>query len=219
MSAVDYNKKKYADGKFTDDMIVQLVGHWQDVNGLEADGYCGPNTQANLNKAAAGADPSSELGLLALSIAIENIGNGEEGGNNSGPFVEMLHGKEFDGNDDDDGAWCASFASWCFEQACDRRLDLIELPFKRSGGAKTLWKNIGNAGSFPTDPAPGDVVCWDRGKRGSWQGHIGFVERIEDGILYTVEGNVGSYPSKVKRFMHELSLQDRMEGYGRAPKA
>ena len=218
MSAIDYNKKQYEDGKFTDEMVVQLVEHWQDSNSLDVDGYCGPDTQANLNKAAAGADPaSSELGLLALSVAIENIGNGEEGGNNSGEFVEMLHGKEFDGNDDDDGAWCASFVSWCFEQACDR-LE-IEMPFKRSGGAKTLWKNVGNAGSFPTDPAPGDVVCWDRGKKGSWQGHIGFVERIEDGIIYTVEGNVGSYPSKVKRFMHDLSSQDRMEGYGRAPKS
>ena len=61
-------------------------------------------------------------------------------------------------------------------------------------------------------------MCWDRGDPGSWQGHIGFVERVEDGVLYTVEGNVGSYPSKVKRFMHDLSSQSRLEGYGRAPK-
>ena len=217
MSASDYNKKQMDAGKFTDDMVVQLVQSWQSENSLDVDGYCGPATQASLAKARSGKNPSSsELGLLALSIAVDNIGNGEEGGNNSGPFVEKLHLKSWDGNDDDDGAWCAAFVSWCFEEAC-RRLD-IDMPFRRSGSAKRLWKNIKSAGSEPSSPAPGDVVCWDRGKRGSWQGHIGFVENCEGGILYTVEGNVGSFPSRVKRFMHDLSRQDRLEGFARAPR-
>jgi hypothetical protein len=217
MSAESYNKKQMESGAFTDAMVVRLVTKWQKGVSLEADGYCGPATQATLIKANAGKNPaSSELGLLALSIAVDNIGNGEEGGNNSGPFVEKLHLKVWDGNDDDDGAWCGAFVSWCFEEAC-RRLD-IDMPFKRSGGAKRLWRNIKEAGSEPLEPAPGDVVCWDRGKRGSWAGHTGFVESYSGGVLNTVEGNVGAYPSRVRRFMHDLSRQDRLEGFARAPR-
>jgi len=217
MSAVEYNKVQQEDGDFTGEMVQKLVEHWQESFDLDPDGYCGPNTQASLEKALRGDSPvSSEFALAALDIACKQIGKGEEGGNNSGPFVEMLFGKTFDGDDDDDGSWCAAFVSWCFEQAAEQLS--ITMPFKRSGGAKSLWKNIGNAGSFPKNPEPGDVVCWDRGKPGSWQGHIGFVERLEGGILHTIEGNVGSYPSKVRRFMHDLSRETRIEGFGRVPK-
>ena len=219
MSASDYNKKQYANGDFTDLMIVQLVAHWQSHHGLDIDGYCGPKTQQSLLDARQKPDinpESSEAGLVGLQVAIKQIGKGEEGGNNSGPFVEMLKHKVYDGNTDDDGAWCAAFVSWCFEQAYDQ-LDL-QMPFAYSQGAKRLYRNIGNAGWFPEDPAPGDVVCWDRGKPGSWQGHIGFVEKVQDGVLHTIEGNVGRYPSKVKRFLHDMKSDARLVGYARPPK-
>ena len=218
MSVIDYNKKQYEDGKFTDSMVVQLVEHWQGAHSLDVDGYCGPATQASLLDARQDKTPdpaSSEVGLIALNVAILQIGHGEEGGNNSGTFVEMLKHKKYDGDTDDDGAWCASFVSWCFEQAYQEIG--VPMPFAYSEGAKKIYRNVGGAGSFPENPAPGDVVCWDRGEPGSWQGHVGFVERVEEGILYTVEGNVGAYPSKVRRFMHDLSQQDRLDGYARAP--
>ena len=216
-SAVEYNQKQIDQGKFTPDMIAQLVAFWQSNHDLGVDGKCGPNTQVSLQNAT-GVQPepvSTVAGIRALEIAIENIGQGEEGGNNSGPLVERIKHLDYDGDDDDDGAWCAAFVSWCFGQAY---AELGEpMPFAYSQGAKATWKNVGNAGSFPSEPAPGDVVCWDRGDPGSWQGHIGFVEKVENGILYTVEGNVGSYPSKVRRFQHVLADQTRLEGYGRTP--
>ena len=216
MNALDYNRREYDEGRLTDHDIVYLVTQWQESVGLEPDGKFGPKSQARMNAALTGANPSSSpLGLAALQVAIANIGHGEEGGNNSGPFVEMLQGKQYDGDTDDDGAWCAAFIGWCFEKGAARLG--TTLPFKRSAGAKKLWKNIGNAGSFPSVPAPGDVFCFDRGKKGSWQGHIGIVERYADGIMYTVEGNVGRYPSKVRRFMHDLADQSRLEGFARAP--
>ena len=65
MSASDYNKKQMDAGKFTDDMVVQLVQSWQSENSLDVDGYCGPATQASLTKARSGKNPSSsELGLF-----------------------------------------------------------------------------------------------------------------------------------------------------------
>jgi hypothetical protein len=209
-----YNQGQLDNGKLTLRHIRILTRFWQEHHaGLSADGQCGPMTQASI----VAADTGSELGAKALEVAISWIGKGEEGGNNSGPFVESLHRKEYDGDPDDDGAWCAAFVSSCFEQACDE-LEL-EMPFRRSGGAKSLMKRVGKVGSFVTAPdiQPGDVVAWDRGDVGSWQGHVGIVERYdpETGFLHTVEGNTGRYPSKVRRKVHDMSKQPRLEGISR----
>ena len=211
--AKSYNKTRKEAGKFTDDHVVELVRQYQEKQGLEPDGCFGPLTLASVES---GLNLEGDgLASVTLQIAIEEIGKGEEGGNNSGPHVAKYKLIEDDGDPDDDGAWCAAFLSWCVEEAC-RRLDL-DMPFKRSQGAKRLFKNAGKAGAFVSSPRPGDLVCWDRGTPGSWQGHIGIVEKVEEGILYTVEGNVGRYPSKVRRFMHDLDRQTRLEGFARFP--
>ena len=208
-----YNQGQMDNGHLTLFHIRKMTQFWQEHHGLLVDGECGPKTQSSIESA----DKGSELGMKALEVAISWIGEGEEGGNNSGEFVESLHLKQFDGDDDDDGAWCAAFVSSCFEKACEE-LD-IEMPFKRSGGAKLVMKRIGKAGCFVSAPdiRPGDVVAWDRGAVGSWQGHVGIVERYDasSGILHTIEGNVGRYPSKVRRFMHDMSKQTRLEGISR----
>jgi len=216
MGPDDYNAQEYEAGRLTPSMITALVKEWQGEKGLQVDGKAGPRTQASLRRAAAGEDvASSPVGLLALAVAVESLGRGEEGGNNSGPFVETLHRLQWDGDDDDDGAWCAAFVSWCFEQAYERASGIVPpMPFARSGGAKRLYRNIGNAGSFPAKPAPGDVVCWDRGKRGSWMGHVGFVERVEGEVIHTIEGNVGAFPSTVRRMVHDTSHRPPV-GYAR----
>ncbi len=214
MNANDYNKQQLDNGDLTPAHITALTAFWQDNHsGLSVDGKCGPATRETLE--AAMGPPTSDVAKEALDVAIENIGNGEEGGNNSGPFVEMLKGKVWDGDNDDDGAWCADFVGWCIEQASDRLG--VDMPIQRSGGAKRLFRNIKMAGSEVSNPQPGDVVCWDRGNPGSWMGHIGFVEKYEDGILHTVEGNVGRYPAKVRRFMHDVLKDTRLIGFARLP--
>tara|TARA_R110002153_G_scaffold1580_24_gene8223 strand:+ start:5103 stop:5747 length:645 start_codon:yes stop_codon:yes gene_type:complete len=214
MNANDYNKQQLDNGDLTPAHITTLTTFWQEGHsGLSVDGKCGPATRESIEEQSGPA--VSAVGTESLSVAIENIGNGEEGGNNSGPFVEMLKGKTWDGNDDDDGAWCADFVGWCVQVASDRLG--VPMPIVRSGGAKKLFSNIKEAGCEVTNPLPGDVVCWDRGNPGSWQGHIGFVEKYEGGILYTVEGNVGKYPAKVKRFMHDVLKDERLVGYARIP--
>ena len=212
--AQEYNRRKMDEGSFTDEHVEKLVRSYQEAQGLAVDGECGPKTQASLDALGGGAVDGS-LALTALEVAIEEIGKGEEGGNNSGPHIAKYKLIEDDGDPDDDGAWCAAFLSWCIEEAC-RRLG-EEMPLKRSQGAKRLFKNTGKAGAFVSQPRPGDLVCWDRGAPGSWQGHIGIVEKVEEGVLYTVEGNVGRYPSKVRRFMHDLNRQSRLEGFARLP--
>lgn len=211
-----YNEHQQKLGLFTSSQVAQLVRFWQENHDLDVDGYCGPKTRESLLSAMydTSEEPSS-LGALVLSVAIGEIGNGEEGGNNSGPHVARYHGIDDDGDDDDDGAWCASFISYCCRVAADSLG--IDLSFRTSRGAKALYKRIGEAGRFTTNPLPGDVVCWDRGKPGSWQGHIAIIEKWEDGILHTIEGNVGRFPSKVHRIKHDLDREDRLIGFARMP--
>ncbi len=217
MTPEEYNIREIQNGNFTQIMLARLVEFWQGTHSLEPDGKCGPNTQQSIIDSIFEDDGDiGPLAAAALDVARREIGHGEEGGNNSGQFVARYHRIDDDGDDDDDGSWCAAFVSYCFEEGA-KALG-IEMPFDRSGGAKRLYRNIGEAGSFPSDPAPGDVICWDRGRRGSWKGHLALIERVSEGIVYTIEGNVGSYPSKVRRFMHDLSRESRIEGFGRPPK-
>ena len=150
----------------------------------------------------------SRIAQRALEIAIMEVGAGEEGGNNRGKdVVRFREGsgvitKRYDG----DGAWCAAFVSYCYMRAS---VDLDEsLPFDPSWGAKSLWKRASKAGARISPSAallPGDIVCWDRGARGSWQGHVGIVWKADElPIFWTIEGNVGAFPSKVDKFKHAL---------------
>ncbi len=213
MTATAYNRKQLAKGQITDPMVTTMVEFWQEHHGLEIDGYCGPATQASIIKDIFGDDAQSALALEALKVAIEEIGHGEEGGNNSGPHVAKYHGIQDDHDPDDDGSWCSSFCSWAYEEA-GRRLG-VTLPFQRSGGAKRLFKNVVSTGKVVSNPLPGDLVLWDRGLVGSWQGHIAIVEAVENGVLLTIEGNVGKYPAKVRRLSHDLGRQHRLEGFAR----
>ena len=200
-------------------MLARLVEFWQGTHSLEPDGKCGPNTQQSIIDSIFEDDGDvGPLAAAALDVARREIGHGEEGGNNSGQFVARYHRIEDDGDDDDDGSWCAAFVSYCFEEGA-KALG-IEMPFKRSGGAKKLFGNIAVAGKTVEDPKPGDVICWDRGTPGSWQGHIEIVESVSDGVLHTICGNVGAYPAKVKRLSYDLnelllSPDSRWEGFAR----
>jgi len=145
------------------------------------------------------------LGELAMRVALSELGHGETVGNNRGPDIERYRGGDgTGGSPGGSGAWCASFVSWCFVQLAHQAG--LTLPFDTSRGAKRLAKNIAAAGDR-IDPAKaqgGDVICWHRGKAGSWQGHVGFVEmRDRSGLLHTVEGNVGAFPSRVRRLVHD----------------
>lgn len=167
------------------------------------------------------------LGERTLAVAITQLGKGELGGNNGGADVARYKGRPVTpGNM---GAWCASFVSWCMEEAdsgrdeggyllgWDQLHPMWRKWHRKRHGAKALYRMIGKAGLFVTDPEPGDVVCWDRGKKGSWQGHIELIETAENGVIGTIAGNVGRFPSLVKRMEHDIDRQPRLIGFARMP--
>lgn len=146
---------------------------------------------------------SQKIRELVVYVARKNLGGGETTANNSGRFIDLIGGKSGE-------EWCAAFAGYCYQRA--HELAGQPMPFARSLGAKRLTKNLAAVGVKFTDPTlalPGDLICWHR-KTGliSWQGHVGIVERVDpDGLVHTIEGNVGRYPSKVRRFVHDVSKE------------
>lgn len=164
-------------------------------------------TEAALNrrKKKQGEHTPAGLGETALKYARLEVGNGESGGNNRGPdVVRYRNGR------DTKGAWCASFAGFCFELAAIELYGSKEsLPFKRSDGAGRLAINAAKAGRVVGKnelPQPGDLVLFERGADGDWRKHIGIVESVNAAkrTYVSIEGNVGRFPAKVKPVEHRF---------------
>lgn len=84
--------------------------------------------------------------------------------------------------------WCACFVSWCADQC--GYLDSGAYP-KFSGCVfgmqwfqqRGLWLD-GSA-----EPVPGMLIFFDWGTQDGVPDHVGIVEKVENGMVYTVEGN------------------------------
>ena len=92
--------------------------------------------------------------------------------------------------------WCACFVSWCADQC--GYIDNGVIP-KYAGCVNGVnwFKDRGQWADNDIEPAPGMIIFFDwdnKGNSGPQDGesdHTGIVERVEDGIVYTVEGNSG----------------------------
>ena len=92
--------------------------------------------------------------------------------------------------------WCACFVSWCADQC--GYIDSGVIPKFAgcvNGGQWFKDRDQWQDGSF--EPSPGQIIFFDwdnKGSSGPQDGqsdHVGIVEKCENGIVYTVEGNSG----------------------------
>ena len=144
------------------------------------------------------------LQLAALEEARSDIGKGEIGGNNEGPYVRNLmtlfrHRTA--------GPWCAAAVSAWYTRAADKLG--MRVPWQLSASARITGARMQKVGRrlMELEPLePGDVVVWWRGRLSGRKGHIGIVEYSHPRGLgrpfLTVEGNYGKYPAKVDVFCH-----------------
>lgn len=93
--------------------------------------------------------------------------------------------------------WCACFVSWCFNEC--GYLDTGTAP-KSAGcvGGVEWFRSREQWADNTIEPAPGMIVFFDwndpNGASGPQDGeadHVGIVEKCENGIVYTIEGNSG----------------------------
>jgi hypothetical protein len=153
----------------------------------------------------------SVLGRRALRVALAELdaGAGEIGGNNRGRWVRKYLAPAGLG---EGNPWCAAFVSWCVLAACDD--DPARMPFRYQCMARNLFTACRARGFEVASPAPGDLVVWWRESLHSAKGHVGFVESVADGFLFTVEGNK---TPRVARFRYVVGRIDRLIGFIRLP--
>lgn len=98
--------------------------------------------------------------------------------------------------------WCACYVSWCADQCGYIEAGIIP-KFAGCVDGVSWFQSQGLWQSQDYEPQPGDIIFFDwddeNGQDGSAD-HVGIVDKVENGIVYTVEGNSGdacrgrSYP-------------------------
>ena len=88
--------------------------------------------------------------------------------------------------------WCACFVSWCANEC--GYLDTGAIPRFANCSTGIRWfreRGLWQDGNY--EPRPGDLIFFDWDDEDEGQNgvanHVGIVEKVEDGIVYTVEGN------------------------------
>ena len=85
--------------------------------------------------------------------------------------------------------WCAIFVSWCADQC--GYLDAGVLPKMEGVRPFIDWfRERGQWQDRDYEPSPGDIIFFDWENDGLAD-HVGIVEKVEDGLVYTIEGNTG----------------------------
>lgn len=154
----------------------------------------------------------------AIYVAQHNVGFGEDTVNNEGKFLDVIGSQP-------GWEWCGVYASYPFRRAaqlleldppawCYRRENVVE------PGARALVHAMGKVGRLyrdPTECLAGDLALWTR-----WtlvkgvptrKGHVGFIELPDDGLVGTIEGNVGRVPAKTKRLVHDVTKEPHFETF------
>ena len=90
--------------------------------------------------------------------------------------------------------WCACFVSWCANEC--GYIDAGVIPkFAGCTGGSNWFKARGQWQDGSYEPRPGDLIFFDWNEKGGSgpqddiPDHVGIVERVENGVVYTVEGN------------------------------
>lgn len=104
--------------------------------------------------------------------------------------------------------WCACFVSWCADQCGYIEAGVIP-KFSLCSAGMEWFESRGQFMEGSYVPAAGDIVFFD------WENdvsvdHVGIVESVVDGNIYTVEGNSGD---KVARRSYPIGY-GQIVGYG-----
>lgn len=92
--------------------------------------------------------------------------------------------------------WCACFVSWCANE-CGYIDSGVVPKFAGCVGGVQWFKDREQWLDGSAEPAPGMIIFFDWNNKGSsgpqdgQSDHVGIVEKVENGIVYIVEGNSG----------------------------
>ena len=104
--------------------------------------------------------------------------------------------------------WCAIFVSWCAEQC--GYLDAGVLPKELNVIPYVEWfRERGQWQYRNYEPSPGDIIFFDWESDGL-SDHVGIVEKVEDGFVYTIEGNANDRCAENRYYLSAAPVY----GYG-----
>ena len=135
------------------------------------------------------------------------------GSGNYTKYARDMWAAGFYNGDKQSYAWCALMFDWCIFQACGNAEETKKAlcytgPY--GAGCKASVQYYKEAGRYiergKGTPKPGDQIFF-----GDPASHTGIVERVEDGKVYTIEGNADN---AVKRRTYLLTASN-INGYGR----
>ena len=163
-----------------------------------------------------------------IAVAAAEVGYHEKAGNsalddntgNSGGANFTKYARDFDqkypnwyNGKKQSYAWCDVFVDWCFLTAYgyENALRLLCQPEKSAGAGCTYsLQYYLEKGQFHIDtPQPGDQIFFGTGYGNST--HTGIVEKVEDGYVYTIEGNTGDQVARRRYSLYDSCIL----GYGR----
>lgn len=112
--------------------------------------------------------------------------------------------------------WCACFVSWCANE-CGYIEEGIVPQFAACGQGVRWFQEHGQWMDGTEEPLPGSLIFFDwdspnglSGPQDNDPDHVGIVEKVEDGYVYTIEGNISN--SVVQRRFSVGNYQ--IMGYG-----
>ncbi|MFC4230572.1 CHAP domain-containing protein [Parasediminibacterium paludis] len=118
----------------------------------------------------------------ALEVAQTQMGLQEiPKGSNWGPHVQTYLASV---GIDFPASWCMAFVYWCTSEAA--KMLGKPNPLVKTGGVLRQWNEINPAYKVKGAPQPGDIFIMDFGKG---MGHTGFVTKVYDERIETIEGN------------------------------
>lgn len=124
-----------------------------------------------------GSDDDSEVNSNNALVAIAQSQIGNEGGETYWRWYGF----------EDHVDWCAIFVSWCGDQAGMLETDSLPKYAVCDEGIRWFIKK-GKWYSRRIEPKAGMIIFFDWNDDGVSE-HTGIVEKCEDGIVYTIEGN------------------------------
>lgn len=90
--------------------------------------------------------------------------------------------------------WCACFVSWCANECGYIERGVIP-KFSLCTDGVNWFRSRGQWLEGTEEPSPGMIIFFDWARDGRRDGnadHVGIVERVENGTVYTIEGNAGN---------------------------
>lgn len=147
-----------------------------------------------------------------INLATEQIGYKETPENITKYAAEIdKNWPDFYNTKKQGAAWCDIFVDWLFlhEFGEEKALHMLCQPKKSAGaGCKFSRQYYEREGQLFKDPEPGDQIFFGPIANSN---HTGIVTKVEDGRVYTVEGNSGN---AVKAHSYALT-NTKINGYGR----